>query len=175
MLSHREVPLNTQQIVNGWLAKINPPDRRIALNEYGQCPLICQEQENCVVYVPSSSSTEFILFQDVTVLPAPCDAAILEEILKMNLPSVAKRDGTLALDPETRNIIFLITREIARTDIGTFCAILDKFMNAGKEVRKRLQHLLPGSTPEKPPLERSRFSRLQKFDLFPKNVVTPQQ
>jgi hypothetical protein len=136
--------MDAKQIVNDWLAKINPADAGMMLNQYGQCRLVSKGgTENCIVFVPNSASAEFFLFQDIASLPEPADARVYEELLKLNLPCEATRGGSIAFDTQTRNVAFVYSREIAITDIKTFCAILENFLNSAQEIKKRVQALLP--------------------------------
>ena len=139
--------MDARALVNSWLARINPSDAGMVLNLHGQCRVKNDAGESCVVFVPAITSTEFLLFQDIALLPLPCDASVYEEILTLNLPSAAKRDGTLALDPHTRDLVLIYTREIAHTDIRGFCAVLENFMHAGGEVKKILLPKLNGGAP----------------------------
>lgn len=135
--------MDAKQAVNSWLAKINPADTGMVLNQYGQCQLLSKGgAESCIVFVPNATSTEFFLFQDIALLPASCDSRVYEELLKLNLPCEATRGGSLAFDSQTRNVVFVYSREIAVTDIKIFCAVLENFLDSAQEIKKLVHALL---------------------------------
>lgn len=134
--------MDAMKTVNEWLQKIAPGDAGMALNPHGQCLLHSSRGEQCIVYVAHPSSTEFHLFQDLVPLSQEVEPSIYEEVLKLNLPAQSTRGGAIGLDPQTRNLVFSYSRDIALTDAKIFCAILENFLEAGRENGKRIMALL---------------------------------
>jgi hypothetical protein len=152
--------MDATQIVNEWLAKLNPGDAGMVLNQHGQCQLVSKD-EQCIVFVPGGKSTEFHLFQDLAPLPAQAEARIYEEVLKLNLPAQATRGGSLGFDPQTRNLVFSYSRDIALTDSKSFCAIVNNFLDAAREIRKRIAAVV-----QQAPVQKARSHTAARFGLL---------
>lgn len=154
--------MDAHQTVNGWLGKINPADSGLVLDGHGQCRLVTQEGESCIISVPKASSTQFRLSLRVMPLPPQCGTHVHEELLKLNMPCQLTRGGSLSLDPLSRNIMLNYVREIAITDMKTFCAILENFLNAAEEIKQRIHALLQLPAPEKARLHKTASALLSK-------------
>lgn len=154
---------NAIETVNQWLARLNPEDPNLMLNEHGQCLLTSQGEDCCIVFVPNAQSQVFHLFHDVAKMPESVDARIYETMLSLNLPVGDFNAGSLGFDPQMRTMVLSMTWEIAQTDITSFFLALARFIEATGHMRKTLASLLPpntGSTGGKPSFAMSASARV---------------
>jgi hypothetical protein len=134
---------DARQVVNTWLAQLNPHDPGLILDQNGLCQLVADSVTNhCVVFVPAANSEVFYLFQDMCQLPEAVDSAAYEGLLALNLLGVETRGGMLGFDKPTRNLVFSFSREIAATDVNMFCTVLENFLDTADPLRNRLAQLL---------------------------------
>ncbi|MGI4848994.1 MAG: CesT family type III secretion system chaperone [Janthinobacterium lividum] len=128
--------------VNGWLARINPGDAGMHLNDVGLCELFADGNPGCLISVAKPDATEFHLLRDIRKLPATTSTLAFQDILQLNLPRQATRAGALAYDAGSGNLLFRYTREIAVTDFTLFCSVLENFMQAAQTLGERLDVIL---------------------------------
>jgi hypothetical protein len=134
---------DSRQVVGSWLSQLNPHDPGLLLDQNGLCQLVCDSVANhCIVFVPTTDSETFYLFQDVCHLPEAVGPASYEALLTLNLLGIETRGGMLGFDQQTRNLVFSFSREIATTDVKNFCTVLENFLDAADRLRERLTQLL---------------------------------
>jgi hypothetical protein len=129
--------MNAHQTINDWLSKINPGDKGLVLDRYGQCPLV-GDDETCNVLVPSLESTAFSLYADIWYLPNEANATAYEELLALNLLGMKTMGCILGFDKKLRSLVLSYSKDIGSTDIKAFCMIVENFFVVGREMKKQL-------------------------------------
>lgn len=142
---------DAHQIVNDWLERLNPSDRGLILDPHGQCQIAAGDGSLYTIFVPDRDSALFYLYAYVWEISGNLDAPIYEELLALNLLGMKTRGGILGLDKQLRSMVFSYSRDIAATDIGMFCTVLDNFSAAAAEIKKCLGAIFRPNTPNRGP------------------------
>jgi hypothetical protein len=140
---------DARQLVNSWLSKINPADAGLVLDEHGQCRLAPSDGVMATVFVPGASSKVFYCYADLWQLPEKTAPEQLEALLAMNLLALETMGGTLGVDRQLRSLVYFYSREIAHTDLGLFCTIVDNFLQASVDVKRHIAQIFraPAAAP----------------------------
>lgn len=135
--------MNTQATVNGLLGqfsatlRINPP---LALNSSGVCAFDYGDETSVAIEVPQNSS-QLYLIGTVGARPAQRGTELLElyeRLLKLNLFSSEIRGASIALDPQTEDILLCYQHPIAVLDDTGFYNMLTQFTQTVQALRTRL-------------------------------------
>lgn len=159
--------MNSQDAINHLLERfssalrIAPP---LTLNAAGVCAFDYENDVSIAVEVPDQSSQVYLIG---TVLPKPDQQgeallALYENLLKLNVFSSEIRGASVALDPQSGEVLLCYQHPVSVLDETGFYNLLTHFTQAAQALRARLSRAPAATAPKDPgSLEPAQFFNLR--------------
>ncbi|CAM2063838.1 Type III secretion system chaperone [Sulfidibacter corallicola] len=126
------------QQINQWLNELSQGSAEpLTLDEDGRCTLVADDVELVVSTTPTSD--QFFINLSVVDLPESGQELFYRQALTFNLFQQDTRGASLAIDPQSNEMVLCYTHAIEGTELNHFNNIVQNLIETTKSLRTQLE------------------------------------